>query len=67
MEDVGTEIQNTADVNDHNKDSTQFISTATGTSTPFAAYMNALSSMLLNTKENKRFYSKELKYSWHAE
>jgi hypothetical protein len=29
--------------------------------------MDGPSSMLLNTKENEKFYSKELKYSWHTE
>jgi hypothetical protein len=67
LEDVRTEIRKAADVNDHNIDSTQFISTATGTLTPLATYMDAPSSMFLNTKGNERLYSKELKYSWHTE
>jgi len=29
--------------------------------------MVGLSSMYLNTKENEKFYSKELKCSWHTE
>jgi len=67
LEDVGTEIQKAADINDCNIDITQFISTATGTLTPSAAYMDVPSSMFLTRKENEKFYSKELKYIWHIE
>jgi hypothetical protein len=52
LEDLITEIQKEADVNNDNKDSTQFLSDITGTLTPFAACMDGPSSMFLNTKEN---------------
>jgi hypothetical protein len=67
LEDVGTEIQKAADINDCNIDITQFISTATGTLTPSAAYMDVPSSMFLTRKENEKFYSKELQYIWDTE
>jgi hypothetical protein len=51
LEDVGTEIQKAPDVNDHNTDSTQVISTATETLTPFAAHEDGPSAMCPRTKE----------------
>jgi hypothetical protein len=67
LEDVQSEIQKAADMNNHNKNSTWFISDTTGISTPFSACMDGQSSMFLNTKENEKLNSKELRYGWHTE
>jgi len=61
LEDVGIEIQKLVDINDHNTDSTQFISTATGTLTPFAAHEDGPIVMCPRTKEIYDIYdTKEL-------
>lgn len=50
LEDAGTEIQKAPDVIDHNKDNTQFTSTATETLTPFAAHEDGQSVMCPRTE-----------------
>jgi hypothetical protein len=67
LEDVRSEILKASYGNNHNKDSTWFISDTTGTLTPFAACMDGSSSMFLNTRENEKLNSKELRYGWHTE
>ena len=61
LEDVGTEIKKATDINDHNKDSTEFTSTATGTLTPFAAHEDGPNVMCPRTKEIYDIDTKEIK------
>ena len=51
LEDGRTEVQEAADINSCNRDSTQFTSTATGTLTPFAAHEDGPSVMCQRTEE----------------
>jgi hypothetical protein len=67
LQDVRTEVQKVADINSSNEDSTQFVSDARGTSTPFATCEDGLSTVRPRAKEIDTFDSEELTYSCHTD